>query len=306
MKWLILRLVVSVGLLGLLAWQFDWGEIDTIRDKANPVWMLGAATFFMLSQILGALRWQAIANSLQIVPDKIPPKFAMKLTLMGLWYSNFLPSAVGGDLVRITYTWRRGGSLFRAVMASMLDRGWSAVGQLAALALCLLFADIPIHWIHEFNFMVGLPFVGMALIVLILTIRELIHWRKLRRIFRRALAALTCVMHDRVSLCRQVMLTVLSVACGFVAYWCSVRAVDGTPLFSNLTLAASFAVLASMLPISIAGWGVREGVLIVLLEQVAGLDPMRATFAAAVNAFVILVVSLIGLIVGQNLNMKKQ
>ena len=109
------------------------------------------------------------------------------------------------------------------------------------------------------------------------------------------MGALRRIIQDRSALAMQLLYTMISTLFGLASYWCSAQAAGAAIDLLPLMIAVAIAVLASVLPISLSGWGVREGALVSLLEQLAGLDPARASLIAAANALTIVAVSLVGL-----------
>jgi len=95
----LLRISISIILLVIL---FKLNKIDMhtlINDvKGADKWLLavGFLTFFFI-YVLGFLRWQMLLKATEIV---IPLKKLISSFCGGIFFSIFLPSTIGGDLVR--------------------------------------------------------------------------------------------------------------------------------------------------------------------------------------------------------------
>jgi hypothetical protein len=81
---------------------------------------------------------------------------------------------------------------------------------------------------------------------------------------------------------------------GVAAYWGAIRCVDSSIGFPTALAVAAIGTFASALPISLSGWGVREGAVAVALTQSTGLSTGDASLVALLNGIVIGLTSLAG------------
>jgi uncharacterized protein (TIRG00374 family) len=129
-----LRVAVSVTLLLWLLHnlQGGWQKLQDVE----PAHLAPAALVFVLSTILGALQWGLLLRHAGL------PLSLGRLTRLywvGLFFNNFLPSNVGGDLVKVADVSLSTGEMSRAVAGTILDRviglaALTALGLLAALS----------------------------------------------------------------------------------------------------------------------------------------------------------------------------
>ncbi len=90
--------LLTLLLLGYLAAQQDW---DTLRASFRQieVWRwLAALGLTLLSRLAVALRWHVLLASAQ---PRLRLSQSMRLTFAGLFAANFLPTTIGGDVVRL-------------------------------------------------------------------------------------------------------------------------------------------------------------------------------------------------------------
>ena len=136
----LLRLAVSVGLLALL---FRWGGADLSAVAARlrgarPGPLLIA---FLLYAILGSLvrgfRWQALIAALG---QRVPVARTTELFLVGTFFNQFLPTGIGGDVVRTLILARDGLGRARAASTVIVDRAIGILMLLAAGLVALLVA----------------------------------------------------------------------------------------------------------------------------------------------------------------------
>ena len=96
--WRIGGSVLSIGLLIYLVYQQGWDEFSAVLRQIPLRYFLFALGLALCSRVCVTLRWYVLLHSAQV---KISFWQTLKLVFMGLFSSNFLPSTVGGDLVRM-------------------------------------------------------------------------------------------------------------------------------------------------------------------------------------------------------------
>jgi glycosyltransferase 2 family protein len=96
--WRIAGTLVSLGLLVFVVWTQGWKEFLNVLKEIPPLYVLAGLGLMLISRLAVTLRWYVLLRSADV---KIPFGQAVRLVFMGLFASNFLPSTVGGDLVRL-------------------------------------------------------------------------------------------------------------------------------------------------------------------------------------------------------------
>jgi uncharacterized membrane protein YbhN (UPF0104 family) len=103
-KTFVLRTVgtlISLALLIDLLYQQGWEQILVVIRQIPPWRFILALGLMIISRFAVAARWQALLRSADIPGnDPIPFRQTLRITFAGLFASNFLPTTVGGDLVR--------------------------------------------------------------------------------------------------------------------------------------------------------------------------------------------------------------
>jgi uncharacterized membrane protein YbhN (UPF0104 family) len=187
---------------------------------------------------------------------------AMRYNVIGTFFNQTLPSSIGGDAVRLWLVARSGAGWRTATYSIFIDR---AVG-LVALALIIL-ASLPwsltlISDPHGRSALLLVDAIALAggigfLILGALRWSWLKHWWGTHHIHACAVIA------DRVifSWARGPKIAVLSLlvhVLAVVIVWCVVQSIAAPVTFSQIFQLVPPVMLITMLPISIAGWGVRE------------------------------------------------
>lgn len=117
----VLRITVSVGLILFLLWIMRGsleGVLLTIK-KINKLLLLVSFIFFLLGYLLLSIRFKFIMRAQHL---KITVKEAISLTLIGQFFSNFLPTTIGGDLVKVYYASKSTGKKLPSLACVIFDR----------------------------------------------------------------------------------------------------------------------------------------------------------------------------------------
>ncbi len=89
--------LISLVLLVNLLYQQGWEQIFAVIQQIPPWRLIVALVLMVISRLAVVARWQVLLQA-----GDIPITFrqATRITFAGLFASNFLPTTVGGDLVR--------------------------------------------------------------------------------------------------------------------------------------------------------------------------------------------------------------
>jgi hypothetical protein len=212
-----------------------------------------------LQIFVGVLRWREIGAE---CGAPLALRQAMRFNLIGAFFNQTLPSSIGGDAVRLWLV-ARGGAGWRAATYSIfVDR---AIG-LIALAVVVI-ASLPWSYrliadaggrsallLIDFAALAG----GMGFLIL-----GRLHWPWLKRWWGTHHLHACSVIANRVLFSRKrgpavAVLSLLVHVLAVVMAWCVVRSIAAPVVFGQVFQLIPPVMLITMLPISIAGWGVRE------------------------------------------------
>ena len=142
------RCLISLLLLSYLLYRADLPTIWEAFKTANPFWLLFSFLLHIIGFLLTAYRWQLL---LAARDSHFSIGSLVQSYIIGVFFNNFLPSTVGGDVFRAYDTAERVGSKTEAMTVVVVERltGMFALGLFALLALVLGFShfgSIPIIW----------------------------------------------------------------------------------------------------------------------------------------------------------------
>ena len=281
-----LRALSSVLLLaGLVAWVGPASLLGMLETLSIP-WLLFALVLSVPQVLLSAWRWQLTTGLLGI---PLPFLRALREYCLGNVLNQVLPGGVAGDLTR---AWRhaRTASATRAAWhAVMIER---AAGQLVLLACALL----ALPWAPaiggdfrngvEKNITLGLSGVALVLLAAVLTRRMSPGVARFGRDFAQA-------VFSRRAWFPQLLLSLALVGSYVVVYLCCARALGvGTGALALVPLIL-WVLVAMAVPLSLAGWGIREGAA-AGIWMLAGLSVAQGVAISLLYGVVVLVSALPG------------
>jgi len=135
-KVLILKILVSASLMALVLSQVNMGNVIGALAQVKVGWLLLALGLNFVGAFLTASRWRLL---LAAQGTRTTTFHLMKCWLVACFFNQFLPSTVGGDAFRIYDTWRLGASKASAVAVIGVDRllGLFSLMMFGVLALFL-------------------------------------------------------------------------------------------------------------------------------------------------------------------------
>ena len=260
-----LKVVVSVGLLGLLAWVLPWHQVEEALRRLSPGMWAVVLLGFVSGHALGVLKWRLFVNAGHAA---LRVGDAALCYGAGLFANLCLPSIVGGDVLRMALAGKFTRRPEAAFLGGVLDRLTDMIAMAILVAGGALFArdDLP-GWgegVFTVALLVGFVVLGFSLPFVLR--RPLHRWpRKLRRPIGRTLVALRRLVRDPAHGLQGLGLS-LTIQGGFVLLnaWLGYQLGIRVPL-SVWFLVWPLAKIAGLMPISLGGLAVRETTLAALL-----------------------------------------
>jgi glycosyltransferase 2 family protein len=126
------KIAVSVVLMVILFRQVDVERLWMSARNASLGWLLAALGVYVINVLASTWRWQLLLNA-QGIP--VRSQSLLGSLLVALFFNNFLPSNIGGDVVRIRDTARPAGSKTLATTVVLVDRALGLMG-LVFVAAC--------------------------------------------------------------------------------------------------------------------------------------------------------------------------
>ena len=253
------KILISAALLYFSLRKVDLHNLVS-RLNIESVGWLGLAIAVLFFQIfIGVLRWREISAE---CGAPLELERAMRYNVIGSFFNQTLPSAIGGDAVRLWLVARAGAGWRAATYSIFVDR---AIG-LIALAI-LIVASLPWSYSlitdpHGRSALLLVDFAALAgglgfLVFGALKWRWLKTWWATHHIHACAVIANRVIFSRRRGPIVAILSLIVHVLAAVVA-WCVVQSIAAPVRFSDVFLLVPPVMLITMMPISIAGWGLRE------------------------------------------------
>jgi uncharacterized membrane protein YbhN (UPF0104 family) len=236
-------------------------QLFAIQDRR----LLAAATFFILLQIIsGAERWRAFLSAL--MRGQAPSMLNVQAVFYASTFFNCLPlGTVGGDVARVWLSRKFSLSVKQLVLSVLIDRIF-AVGALIVLAAVTLPKIAQPLAVTAWFGSVAILVSGAAGFLLLQPIERILgRWRDLRLIYLVLRTAEELRHLTQRGGLLGLSFALLSAVCGVLAAYCIARSLGIGVGPIALAAVISMVTLVAALPISFAGWGVREMSIVALL-----------------------------------------
>lgn len=281
-----LKVLVSFGGLAYIFWNVPIAEVSSHWTSTSLPWILLILLCTVFSMMIQANRWRGL---LLDEGKKIKFRTFYAYIALGYFFNNLLPSGFGGDAVKTVAFGRRFGNVANSVAAIVISR----VMGLIAMFLCF-FAMLPFVVSH---YEIPAVYTGAVCAVAVLSVLVIAGGMFSDKI--RLPAAVTAKvpflvkLQDAFSIYRRhkkafflsgidsIWLQISSI----VIHYSFFRAV-GVPVdVATITVFMTITITISMLPISVNGIGIREGVNVSLFTGLLGI-PADTVLAAALIGYI--------------------
>lgn len=269
----LLFLRIGTG-LAVLFWLYNalgsdaliqaWGKIDVL--------LFGGAVFVQcLGYLLGSFRWRILLRGSGV---EVPFLTAFHPYYLGLFFNQFLPTSVGGDAIRVYKLYKQGYAGEGLAASTMIDRLIGLLALLILASLAVIFSEenvVP----EAVVTMVTIALSAFSVCTLLFFIFPLPDslFARVSRIdphtflgrFLRVLRVCRTYKGSSVLLVSSLLLSFLLQGLMILVYVILARALDLDVSLTMLFIAVPLVFVATALPLTIGGLGVREGVLVVVL-----------------------------------------
>ena len=121
----LVKAIVSIGLLALLFSRVDVSRLWGVARNASLGWLAFALLLYLAMLLASALRWGVLLRAQHV---RLPFSFLTQSFLVATFFNNFLPSNIGGDVIRIADSAKAAGSKTLATTVVLIDRGLGVLG----------------------------------------------------------------------------------------------------------------------------------------------------------------------------------
>jgi uncharacterized protein (TIRG00374 family) len=292
---LLLKIAITTGLIIAIFNNTDFNKTLVYFYNFNFKYVVLALFVLALQTIIATVRWNTVLQSLDININRLK---LLEYMWIGLFFNQVLPSSIGGDAVKGYYLFKDGFGIKKSFFGVMLDR---LIGMIGLLVLILLSMPVLFDIVDEAQLkwtilLVVLGLFSLIIFILIVDIlpNRLMHWKFMRELRQLSFTGRSVLLKSKsrffliitsiiIHLLSIIVFIILSVGMGINVGWL------------DIYILIPLTTLFMALPISIAGWGVREGIIIVGLGY-AGISPEGALAISVIYGLSMLAITLPGLV----------
>jgi len=290
---LVFKVTVTLGLMVYIFTEIDINKIKFSFKEINISYIF--ITFFILltQTILASYRWFIVNSHLKI---DLPFYKVIKYLWVGLFFNQALPSSIGGDAMKIYFLKQNKISLSKSTLTVLTDRLFGLLGLIILVVTSLIVLQNN-DLVTDLNRSIFLVLIGLTLTFLMLQI-----FKKFLKSYLRnsVLYILIEIIDNFLGLLsdRSVGLKIFSLSIAihllsiFAVYFIALSIGENINIEVLLYVVPIFTFLM-ILPISLAGWGVRETIVIKLLP-IFFIAPENAFLISIIYGLMTLLISLPG------------
>jgi len=291
------RILLSGALLGYLYTKIDTQQTIATLKSVNLNYLFLAWFIFMVINVIILFRWYVLIKALSL---SVPVRDVIRYFLIGLFGNLFLPSSIGGDILRIMGLCKSSSQKSRVFASVLLDRlsGFAAIVLVAISVFVLGYG-----FIDEKSLIIPIALMGFAsLIVIFVLFNERVYsfccriFNKLPR-FKKNLMR----MHYDIMLLKDkqregwkaIMLSCLSQVTLAFVFFLIAKALHQDIRMVYFFIFVPMICVVSSLP-SIGGLGVREAGTVYLFSKIG----VESGISVSMSLLLFLFMVTIGLIGG--------
>jgi len=299
----LIKLVLSVGLLFYLLQSVDLSDVLRHFIEGQHSLFAVAAAVYIVVVLLSTVRWKVLLDAIEGGPT-----FGELLNsyMVASFFGNFLPSNVGGDVVRVRDTAKHAGSHTAALTVAFVDRvvGFVALYCIAAPAFLvggslvrgLAGARVILLGLTVLFLILGAIFARSGFVTRIVDTVGVRRFDWIHTKFEAVQGTVNSFRAKKGAIIEAFLLSLLLQFLGVVYFYLVARALRIPLGLGTAMLMVPLCSLIQAIPISFNGWGVRESVYVLYFHQV-GLPRESALAFSIVAAGLVVLLSISGLFV---------
>jgi len=280
---LLLKISLSVVLILWMTHDIALGSVFAIISESSTALLTLAFSLFFVGYVITAFRWRTL---IRVQGGDAPIFFLVRSFMVALFFNNFLPSTVGGDVVRMYDSWRLGNSKSDAVTVVLVDRFLGVIVLLWFALLALIFDEavagaVPFIGVWVAASLTGIGIVTWLILKIPVSTTQMLSSAKsggvarIGRILEKVHRSFQAYRHARSAVLGALILSVLLQINVVVCFILIARSIGIEVPVESMFLIIPVALFIMMLPISINAIGVRETVF-VFLFSLYGIENIQA------------------------------
>lgn len=290
----IIRLAITILALAFMVWLLAQQDWDMIWQDIQKI---GAGRFVLVfalmigSRIFISLRWIFLLRGSE---EKMPLGTALKICFAGLFSNNFMPSTIGGDVVRLAGAYQAGVSGGTGAASLVVDRLVGITGMAAFLPF-----GLPILLNYQASeFANYAQHSGQPALALAAAAPDESLWgklvAKLKGFIKKLFEAMVLWLRRPQTLLLPLMATFIHMFCMFGVIWLILTGLGEEITFWTVAGLWSMVYFVTLVPVSVNGLGVQELSITYLYTTLSGVTEPHSLTLALLFRTMMMVASLPG------------
>jgi len=264
--------ILALALLIILLEEEGDGELFSALRRVSVGYFLAAVAALFISRLFATARWHILLQSAGV---EIPFVRSIMLTFTGNFSSNFLPTTIGGDMVRLAGAIQLGYDRAICVASLVADRLIGLAGMSMALPLGL----VPVFSLGN----------GASQSIAVSTLLQ-----KGVDFSRRTFESFSIWLKKPLALCASLLATFGNMAFIYLAIYLLLLGINHHVSYWLVAGLYTLTYFVTLFPISINGLGVQELSMTFLLIQLGGLSSSESATVALLTRLLFIITSLPG------------
>jgi len=299
----ILKFVFSFSIIALiLIFKTSFKDIIDVLKGTSLFWLIISFSLHSLGLLISGIRWQILIRA---QGDSVPLGFLVKSYLVGSFFNLFLPTRIGGDIVRIWDGSRYSKSILKSSAIVLVER-------LSGILVLFLFAfgaslfrldmarEIPVIWVSMILGLLGLSVIIGFLTPLTNQIIKILPNKRLLKKFKQKILDFrkTIIFYKerRKALYKALFWSFLLQVNVIIHYFLIGKALNLNIQILDYFIFIPIVHLILLIPITINGLGLREGSYIEIFKFYGILPETAFSFAIIDLAFMLIIGTIGGMI----------
>jgi len=272
-----LKVVISLALIIYLFSRVDLAEVALVLVSARPGYVLLVLVLYLGAVVLNGVRWQVLLRGQGIT---VPLRALLEYTFVGVFFNNFLPANVGGDVMRGYGLARYTDRAAEAAVSVLVDR---IVGLLAFMSTAVIAALMAMRTTGQENLrqlaVAASITLGLVCLIFFLLLSQrvrgrlerLFAWRPLVRLaplYRRLSDAFGAYRHNGRALVLAFLIALLIVLLTNLVNWLLAQGLGVEISLLHVSLFNPLIAFVLMIPISIGGLGLSQNAYVFFFRMV--------------------------------------
>ena len=290
-----IKILVTGGLLYVLVSQIDYDVLVEVLPRTDKGLMAAALGLFLLRNVISAWRWKILLAVKEIF---MPLADLTRYYLIGNFFGFFVPTAVGGDIARGFYLNKANSNTQESYSSVVVER-------ILGIAAMMLFALGVFPWGYGLikDGVIRIIVIGpsaaflvlMALFFLNNKMPEYASKTRIRIIEKiiRFFGSMQQYNQKPMELLKGLGVSVIYQLGAIVTIYLLAQAIDERLPFTYYLMLMPAVWLVSLVPISLNGLGVREGIFVFLFTSV-GMNNDAAVVISLLNLILMILQGIVG------------